>query len=193
MKRIFLALALVFIAAPAQADEPVGGWVIVDSDGKQVGGVIVCTPSVCGDPNSAVSKDLLKAGQRFVQQTLADNNGNVAGIPATADTQISVTPNNTFVLEQKTPVIVESTSAKVTATKVTTTEFTLADTANGQINQTTTKVAIQGSVKVEPVAPVATTETTEVTQAPDYWLDILLALQINWEEFLFNLEMWSLL
>ena len=63
------------------ADDPCGGWVVIDENGTVVSGAQVCTPSVCGDPNSAFSKAVLKPGQRYVQQTYADpNTGNVAGI-----------------------------------------------------------------------------------------------------------------
>ena len=63
------------------ADDPCGGWVVVDADGTVVSGAQVCTPSVCGDPNSSFSKSVLKPGQHYVQQTYADpNTGNVAGI-----------------------------------------------------------------------------------------------------------------
>ncbi len=109
-----LAVTLVALAisiSTAHAEE-VGGWVIVDADGKQVSGVMVCTASVCGNPDSAVSKDLVKPGQRFVQQTLASPTGNVAGIPPSENTQITVSPTNVFTVQTITtqqPVLVETT------------------------------------------------------------------------------------
>jgi hypothetical protein len=69
-----------FLISPSFAEgEEVGGWALVDEN-NNVLGVSVCTPSVCGDPNSLYSQLVLKPGQRFVLQTAADPvTGNVAG------------------------------------------------------------------------------------------------------------------
>lgn len=59
--------------------EQVGEWALVDEN-NNVLGVHVCTPSVCGDPNSTYSQLFLKPGQKYVLQTAADPvTGNVAG------------------------------------------------------------------------------------------------------------------
>ena len=59
--------------------EEVGGWALVD-EYNNVLTVNVCTPSVCGDPNSLFSQLTLKPGQKYVLQTAADPvTGNVAG------------------------------------------------------------------------------------------------------------------
>lgn len=63
-KAILLAIAVSLTQSPAMADV----YVAVDANGNAVGGAIVCEQSVCGDPNSDVSKSLLNPGQRFVLQ-----------------------------------------------------------------------------------------------------------------------------
>ena len=197
MKRI-IALSLfglIWSAAPSFADDPVGGWVIVDAKGNQVGGVIVCTPSVCGDPKSAVSKDLLKEGQRFVQQTLADQKGNVAGIPATETTKIVVDASNTFTVQQITPVVVQKPQAIIAATQVTTTQFSLADTSNGVINAPVTKVSYEGTVTVKPTptpTPVeSATVQTPAQETADIWAQWLEAWTFAWSNFNFNFTLWG--
>ena len=92
MKQIFsksLIISILFFLSSAQVSnaeevgtfmgEQVGGWALVDEN-NNVLGVHVCTPSVCGDPNSTYSQLFLKPGQKYVLQTAADPvTGNVAG------------------------------------------------------------------------------------------------------------------
>jgi len=92
MRRIFsktIVISVLFIFSNFQVSnaeevgtfmgEQVGGWALVDEN-NNVLGVHVCTPSVCGDPNSTYSQLVLKPGQKYVLQTAADPvTGNVAG------------------------------------------------------------------------------------------------------------------
>jgi hypothetical protein len=88
ISKIFITFCLIFISNTqvSNAEEPgtfmgeqVGGWALVDEN-NNVLGVHVCTPSVCGDPNSTYSQLALKPGQKYVLQTAADPvTGNVAG------------------------------------------------------------------------------------------------------------------
>ena len=84
MKKAILIFLLLGNITPAHADP--GGWVMVDASGKVISGTIVCTPDVCGDPNSPYSKATLQPGQRYVQITKADETGNVAGPNVTVQT-----------------------------------------------------------------------------------------------------------
>jgi len=64
-----------------EPSDPCGGWVKIDASGLAISGAMVCTPSVCGDPNSLFSRLTLNAGEQYVQQTVADPvTGNVVGI-----------------------------------------------------------------------------------------------------------------
>jgi hypothetical protein len=89
MKKAILIFLLLANITPAYAED-VAGYVKVDSSGNQIGQVIVCTASVCGDNNSVFAKMTLQPGERYVIQSKADNNGNVAGINPTPDTQLKV-------------------------------------------------------------------------------------------------------
>jgi hypothetical protein len=82
MKKAILIFLLLGNITPAYADQ--GGWVMVDANNKVISGTIVCTPDVCGDPNSPYAKATLQPGQRYVQITKADQTGNVAGPNVTA-------------------------------------------------------------------------------------------------------------
>jgi hypothetical protein len=149
MKKLLTAILLLSVITPMAHAEEVGGWVIVDADGKQVSGVMVCTASVCGDPNSAVSKDLVKPGQRFVQQTLASPTGNVAGIPANETTKITVSPTNVFTVQTvtvKEPVLVE-------------TSVTPKESVTIKPIKTITE---EQTVEPTPVSPVIPTVKTEI-------------------------------
>jgi hypothetical protein len=84
MKRLIIILIALTNITPAVADQ--GGWVKVNSDNQVISGTIVCTPDVCGDPNSTYSKITLSEGQRYVQITKADTTGNVAGPNVVAPT-----------------------------------------------------------------------------------------------------------
>ena len=89
MKKAILIFILLANITPAHADQ--GGWVMIDARGKVISGTIVCTPDVCGDPNSPYAKATLQPGQRYVQITKADQTGNVAGPNVVAQTA----PNQT--------------------------------------------------------------------------------------------------
>jgi hypothetical protein len=108
MKKILIVIALTALSVTNAYAEETGAWVAVDSSGKVVSGAIVCTPSVCGNPNSAYAKSTLQEGQTYVLQTKADTNGNVAGIgnntPNTAVTVDKATNTFTVVTKQETAV-----------------------------------------------------------------------------------------
>jgi hypothetical protein len=114
MKKAILIFLLLGNITPAYAED-VAGWVKVDSSGNQIGQVIVCTPSVCGDSNSAYSKMTLQPGEQYVIQSKADSQGNVAGINPTPETQLKVdltTNQFTIVRTQEiTPVVKKETVA----------------------------------------------------------------------------------
>ena len=80
-KVIILALLITLIPTTAHAEET-GAWVAIDTDGNAVGQAIVCTQSVCGDPNGMFSKLTLSSDHRYVLQTLALPDGNVVGVGA---------------------------------------------------------------------------------------------------------------
>jgi hypothetical protein len=104
MKKTLVAIALTVLSASNVYAEEQGAWVAVDSSGKVVSEVIVCTPSVCGDVNSPYAKGTLQEGQKYVLQTKADSNGNVAGIgnntPNTA-VKVDVVTNTFTVTSQQ--------------------------------------------------------------------------------------------
>ena len=155
-----LAAVLMSILLPIQsasagngscdADDPCGGWVVIDENGTVVSGAQVCTPSVCGDPNSAFSKAVLKPGQRYVQQTYADpNTGNVAGIGNNNPGTVLTYDNNSqlFTVTRETPA-----GAQVST-------FGLADTKDGTIKY----AHPDGIVLVPETSTVSSdTETLEV-------------------------------
>jgi hypothetical protein len=80
-KVIIFALLITLIPTTAHAEET-GAWVAIDVEGNAVGQAIVCTQSVCGDPNGSFSKLTLGSNQRYVLQTLALPDGNVVGVGA---------------------------------------------------------------------------------------------------------------
>jgi len=162
MKKFILTILLTIVGANGAYAEDVGGWVIVDSGGKVVSGVMVCTASVCGDPNSAVSKDLLKEGQTFVLQTKSDTNGNVAGIGANnPNTQVKVdVATNTFTVTTKTEVPVTPTAVikqqTVQTFNPTVTDNGLNESKNTVTQTTSVEVKVNNSVTVtnEPDSPI---------------------------------------
>jgi len=125
MKKAILIFLLLGNITPAYADQ--GGWVMVDASGKVISGTIVCTPDVCGDPNSPYSKATLQPGQRYVQITKADPTGNVAGPNVVAQT----TPNQTVSAKVDpvtevvtvTTTVVEPLAPRVTVIKETETTY----------------------------------------------------------------------
>lgn len=77
-----VGLAVVFSAhTPAYAEET-GAWVKVNANGEAIGQAIVCTPSVCGNPNSLYNQLTLGANEQYVLQNPTTPNGNTAGIGA---------------------------------------------------------------------------------------------------------------
>jgi hypothetical protein len=125
MKKAILIFILLANITPAYADQ--GGWVMVDASGKVISGTIVCTPDVCGDPNSPYAKATLQPGQRYVQITKKDETGNVAG-----PNVVAPTPPNQTVTAKVDPVtevvtvtttVVEPLAPRVTVTKETETTY----------------------------------------------------------------------
>jgi hypothetical protein len=162
MKKAILIFLLLGNITPAYADQ--GGWVMVDASGKVISGTIVCTPDVCGDPNSPYAKATLQPGQRYVQITKADVTGNVAGPNVVAQTA----PNQTV-------------SAKVdpvtnVATVTTTTVEPLAPKVT-VIKETETTYAVEQPVPVTTVkAPVIEiVEPETIKEDPLFldWLDLI--------------------
>jgi len=81
-KLALVGLAVVFSAhTPAYAEER-GAWVKVNANGEAIGQAIVCTPSVCGNPNSLYNQLTLGANEQYVLQNPATPDGNVSGISA---------------------------------------------------------------------------------------------------------------
>ena len=149
--KLIIALGLTLIAPTANAEEQ-GGWVKVDSNGNAIGGVIVCTPSVCGDTSSPYAKATLNNGERYVLQTKADPvTNNVAGIGANnPNTEVKVDiPTNNWTVTQTniTPV-----TAKTNVVEKVVTQFNPVETNNGlgEINNIKSK-----TTKVETVIPVS--------------------------------------
>jgi hypothetical protein len=66
---------------PAYAEET-GAWVKVNANGEAIGQAIVCTPSVCGNPNSLYNQLTLGANEQYVLQNPATPDGNVSGVGA---------------------------------------------------------------------------------------------------------------
>lgn len=84
--KLFVTLILsIMFATPAMAEEQ-GAWIRVNAQGVAMGSQIVCTYSVCGDPNSLFNKMTLAPGERYILQFKADPvTGNVAGIGTSPD------------------------------------------------------------------------------------------------------------
>jgi hypothetical protein len=158
--KLFAASLLVITGvAPVSAND---AYIKVDANGKAIGGAIVCTADVCGDPNSTYSKLTLQPGERYVLQFKGDPvTGNVAGIPAT-DPNVTLkvnaqtnewTKTTTIPLFEPTTVMVNQ--APITVTAVQTEE---------KWNPTVVEVKPTPTPTPKPsVAPV--TETTTVTTA----------------------------
>jgi hypothetical protein len=148
MKKAILIFLLLGNITPAYAED-VAGWVKVDSSGNQIGQVIVCTQSVCGDSNSTYSKMTLQPGEQYVIQSKADNKGNVAGINPTTATQLKVdVKTNEFTMvttQQITPVVKKEIVPAV---------------------ETQPTETIQPTVVYEPVTTMTVKTTTVVTFNP---------------------------
>ena len=79
--KVILITALLLQPTNAFAEDR-GAWVKVDANGNAIGQAIVCTQSVCGDPNSLYNKMTLQTSERYVLQAPATADGNVAGVGA---------------------------------------------------------------------------------------------------------------
>jgi hypothetical protein len=134
-KAIILGLLIALIPTTAQAEER-GAWVKVDANGIAIGQAIVCTASVCGDPNSLYNKMTLGTNERYVLQAPASSDGNVAGVGAgqgptlvkvDLETKVWTVVNESEITE---PIITilpdgkEQITQKVVGTQVTTQRFT---------------------------------------------------------------------
>lgn len=213
MKAKLLAVVLLTIGylAPASADD---AWIKVDANGNAIGGAIVCSQSVCGDPNSVYSKLTLQPGERYVLQFKADpNTGNVAGIPATdPNVQLKVntetnewTKTTTQVLPEPTPVTINGNTVTVSEVKVVekwnptvTPEPTPEPTAEPEptpeptpISETST-VTTGSTVDTPTVSiaqtvlesPTETTEEPEPQETPAIETDWVIFLYLNWDALL---------
>jgi hypothetical protein len=152
MKKILIAIVLTALSVTNVYAEETGAWVSVDSRGNVVSGAIVCTTSVCGNPNSAYAKSTLQEGQTYVLQTKADSNGNVAGIGNnTPNTAVKVdVVTNTFTVTS-----IQETAVTPTATVVKENVQTfnpyvpnngLGESLNTNVTTTTVKVETKNTV-----------------------------------------------
>ena len=83
MKKALIVILTALLLQPTNAfAEDRGAWVKVDANGNAIGQAIVCTQSVCGDPNSLYNKMTLQTSERYVLQAPATADGNVAGVGA---------------------------------------------------------------------------------------------------------------
>lgn len=83
MKKVLGIVLTVLLLQPTNVfAEDKGAWVKVDASGNAIGQAIVCTQSVCGDPNSLYNKMTLGTNERYVLQAPATVDGNVAGVGA---------------------------------------------------------------------------------------------------------------
>lgn len=170
MKKAIFIILLALNITPAHANE--GGWVKVDASGNQIGQVIVCTPSVCGDSSSTYAKMTLKEGERYVLQSKPDDKGNVSGINTTPEITLKV----------------EVATNQWTVTKVNTVIPTVAKDENDNNPQPITTAKIKTTI-VETFNPVtdqpvtvvskkAVIETPEVpsdeTNLVDWWSGLVL-------------------
>jgi hypothetical protein len=162
MKKAILIFLLLGNITPAYADQ--GGWVMVDAGGNVISGTIVCTPDVCGDPNSPYAKATLQPGQRYVQITKADQTGNVAGpnvVAQTAPNQtVSAKVDPVTNVATVTTKVVEPLAPRVTVVKETETTFAVEQPAP----VTTVKA---------PVIEVKEPETIKEDPAFIDWLELI--------------------
>lgn len=171
MKKIIATIILSLITIPSHANDA-GAWVKVDANGTAIGQAIVCTPAVCGDPNSDHSKLTLKPGEKYVLQSVADANGNVAGIGAgqRPNTEVKVnletkewTATTTIVTPVEPEITTKTTEEKPRKIKVQV-ETTLVE----KINNNATMEPVSQTAKVETKI-VETPPTTETQQVLDDW------------------------
>ena len=173
-KKIILGLLIALFPATAQADEN-GGWVKVDASGVVISQGIVCTQAVCGDPGNDFGKATLQAGQRWVQQTLADPvTGNVAAYGNNNGTKVSVDNTGTWTIESEktvTPVTITPLPINATIKEVTRTQFKTENTSGGNLNNY--YAGTDYSVIVKPVeVPKEAIPTIQTKMAkPDFYYD----------------------
>lgn len=165
--KLFAASLLLIIGVtPVSAND---AYIKVDANGKAIGGAIVCTADVCGDPNSTYSKLTLQPGERYVLQFKGDPvTGNVAGIPAT-DPNVTLkvnaqtnewTKTTTIALPEPTTVIVNQ--APITVTAVQTEEKWNPTVVEVKPTPTPTPT-VTITPKPTPTPTATTTETATVT------------------------------
>lgn len=172
--KLFAVIALLAVSIyPASADD---AWIKVDANGNAVGGAIVCSVGVCGDPQSTYSQLTLQPGERYVLQFKGDPvTGNVAGIPAT-DPNVKLSVNvetnewtRTYVepLREPTPVVIQGTVTVVT----------------GVEKKQTWNPTVEGK---ETPAPVTTPEPTEENNwwYSDFWSWDWSSWDLWWESFI---------
>jgi hypothetical protein len=201
MKKAILIFLLLGNITPAYAED-VAGWVKVDSSGNQIGQVIVCTPSVCGDSNSAYSKMTLQPGEQYVIQSKADSKGNVAGINPTPETQLKVdVTTNQFTIvrtQEITPVVKKETVAiaPVEQTQPTQpTEPTVTYEPVTTMKVKTTTVETFNPITEQPVTVVEKKVVIEpvIDEPVDNWWDQWFIDLAALEEWFKNFFMWWLL
>jgi hypothetical protein len=177
MKKAILIFLLLGNITPAYAED-VAGWVKVDSSGNQIGQVIVCTPSVCGDNNSTYSKMTLLPGEQYVIQSKADSKGNVAGINSTPETQLKVdVKTNEFTMvttQQITPVVKKEIVPTVQAQPTEETQPTVIYEPVTTMTVKTTTVATFNPITEKPVTVVEKKAVIEpaINEPIDTWWDL---------------------
>jgi hypothetical protein len=198
MKKAILIFLLLANITPAYAEE-VAGWVKVDSSGNQIGQVIVCTPSVCGDSNSAYSKMTLQPGEQYVIQSKADSKGNVAGINPTHETQLKVdVATNQFTIvrtQEITPVVKKETVAVAPVEQTQPTEPTVTYEPVTTMKVKTTTVETFNPITEQPVTVVEKKVVIEpvIDEPVDNWWDQWFIDLAALEEWFKNFFMWWVL
>jgi hypothetical protein len=186
MKKAIFIILLAINITPAHANE--GGWVKVDASGNQIGQVIVCTPSVCGDGTSTFAKMTLKEGESYVLQSNADNKGNVAGMNTTPEItlKVEVATNQWTVTKVNTVIPTVSTSENdpnpepITTAKIKT---TVVETFNPVTDQPLTVVSKKAVIET-PVVP------NEEINLVDWWSGLVLDYAALTEWFVKFYEGW---
>lgn len=211
MKARLLAVTLLAITsfAPAHAEDS-DAYMKVDANGNAIGGAIVCTASVCGDPNSGYSKATLGAGERYVLQFKGDRvTGNVAGIPATdPNVQLKVNTQTNEWTKTTTVPLPEPTTVTINNAPVTVVAVQTRETWNPTTPQPTSTpepVAVptptptptptvptsfsndSATVTTQPITTQTITgasETNPIENPVKETVDWLSLIYINWEQLL---------
>ena len=177
MKKAILIFLLLANITPAYAED-VAGYVKIDAQGNQIGQVIVCTPSVCGDSNSVFSKMTLQPGESYAIQSKADTNGNVAGINPTPETQLKVdVATNQFTVVRTaeiTPVVKKVEVAPVASTTTEPVEPKVTYTPVTTLKVKTTTVETFNPITEQPVTVVEKKVVIEpvINEPVDTWWDL---------------------